>query len=244
MAMFRKLDNRTIISYKVITLSDLHIGGHMTIEPAEVDNPVIKNPDGMPIILGSSLKGVFRTEMEILLRGAKKDVCDIFDPTSRSGCNKCLVCLLFGGKDVTASICIKDATANSKKTLIRNSVAIDRKTRKGRDGGKFDIEVVPKGMTFSGTMTIENTKLGKYKNAKLGALLSLIRFFNSCSGCIGHAVSRGFGEVEVGVETINVLTAQDYLDGNYGGTSYVTGTSEYETLEADSILHWSEYMKA
>ncbi|MEA1985258.1 MAG: RAMP superfamily CRISPR-associated protein, partial [Euryarchaeota archaeon] len=130
--MFRKLETRAILHYKIVTRSDLHIGGHTTIEPAEVDNPVIKDTDGYPIIPGSSLKGVLRTEMERLLRSLGLDICDVFDNKNRGGCNECAVCCLFGGKDLASSIRIRDAVADHKRTLIRDGVAIDRKARKAR----------------------------------------------------------------------------------------------------------------
>ncbi|MCK4823313.1 hypothetical protein KA005_46605, partial [bacterium] len=188
--MFAKLENRVILQYKVTTISDLHIGGHTTIEPAEVDNPVIKNTEGYPIIPGSSLKGVLRTELERLLRGVEIDgVCtpDNLCNTKKNPVKECPICRVFGGAEMAASIRIKDATANHKRTLVRDGVAIDRPTRKARPGGKYETEVVPKGTVFTGNLTIENTGLKIYDHAKLGALLSLLRFFNSCSGSIGHA---------------------------------------------------------
>ncbi|WP_367343814.1 RAMP superfamily CRISPR-associated protein [Methanomethylovorans sp.] len=245
--MFERLDNRVIVNYEVVTRSDLHIGGHTTTEPADVDNPVIKNADSYPIIPGSSLKGVLRTEMERLLRGLNLDikVCDIFiSGKGRGGCNVCPVCKLFGGNELASSIRIKDATANSKRTMLRDGVAIDRKKRKAKDGGKYDIEVVPKGTLFTGTCTIENTKLGIYDHAKLGAFLSLLDFFNECSGSIGHASSRGFGEVKITVTDINLITAQDYLDGRYTGTNYAPGSPEYNELKDDAINDWSGYIKS
>jgi CRISPR/Cas system CSM-associated protein Csm3 (group 7 of RAMP superfamily) len=257
MKMFERLDNRVIVNYEVVTLSDLHIGGHTTTEPADVDNPVIKNADSYPIIPGSSLKGVLRTEMERLLRGLNMDikVCDIFiSGKDRGGCNKCPVCKLFGGNELASSIRIKDATANSKKTMVRDGVAIDRKKRKAKDGGKYDTEVVPKGTVFEGTCIIENTDLvienteldnKKYENfAKLGAFLSLLDFFNECSGSIGHASSRGFGEVKLNVKGINIITAQDYLDGNYTGKSYVPDSTEYRELKNNAVADWSKYIKS
>ena len=77
--MFERLDSRAIIQYTIKTTSDLHIGGHGTTAPASVDNPILKNNNDYPIIPGSSLKGVFRTEMERLLRGLKIDTCTIPD---------------------------------------------------------------------------------------------------------------------------------------------------------------------
>ncbi|MBC7086205.1 MAG: hypothetical protein H5T43_07570 [Methanomethylovorans sp.] len=247
MKMFERLDNRVIVNYEVVTLSDLHIGGHTTTEPADVDNPVIKNADSYPIIPGSSLKGVLRTEMERLLRGLNMDikVCDIFiSGKDCGGCNKCPVCKLFGGNELASSIRIKDATANSKKTMVRDAVAIDRKKRKAKDGGKYDTEVVPKGTVFTGICIIENTELGKCEHAKLGAFLSLLNFFNECSGSIGHASSRGFGEVKLNVKGINIITAQDYLDGNYTGKSYVPDSTEYRELKNNAVADWSKYIKS
>lgn len=240
--MFAKLENRVIAQYKVTTLSDLHIGGHTTIEPAEVDNPVIKNTEGYPIIPGSSLKGVFRTELERLLRGVGID--DVCTPSKLCEPKKeCPICRVFGGAEMAASIRIKDATADHKRTLVRDSVAIDRQTRKARSSGKYDTEVVPKGTVFEGTFTIENIGLGIRTHAKLGALLSLVDFFNSCSGSIGHAVSRGFGEVQIEIEKFNVITAQDYLDGKYEGIEILKESSEYTELKDDAIADWSEYIK-
>ncbi|RNI11911.1 CRISPR-associated RAMP protein [Methanohalophilus sp. RSK] len=245
--MFRKLVDRAILQYKVTTKSDLHIGGHTAVEPAEVDNPVIKNTEGYPIIPGSSLKGVMRTEVERLLKGLDIKVCDIFDNKQRGGCNECPVCYLFGGKDLASSIRIKDAVADHKKTSIRDGVAIDRQTRKARTGGKYDTEAVPRGTIFKGTITIENTGIESdgylYDHAKLGGLLGLIDFFNACSGNIGHAASRGFGEVEIEIEKLSLITAQDYLDGKYKGSEYSPQTDEYQDLKSNAAADWSKYVK-
>ena len=245
--MFAKLENRIIVQYKVTTKSDLHIGGHTTIEPSEVDSPVLKNTAGYPIIPGSSLKGVLRTELERLLRGLGVDgVCTPDNlcrtKNSKNKDKECPICLVFGGAEMAASIRIKDSTTKHKKTLIRDGVAIDRQNRKARKGGKYDIEVVPKGTVFTGTLSVENSGLGKCEHAKLGALLSLIGFFNSCSGSIGHAVSRGFGEVKIDVEKINVITAQDYLNGEYDGIEYLKDNLEYAELKSNAIADWSEYI--
>ncbi|MDK2833802.1 MAG: hypothetical protein PWR29_835 [Methanolobus sp.] len=244
--MFRKLDNRALIHYRIVAKSDLHVGGHTTIEPAEVDNPVIKNSDGVPIIPGSSLKGVLRTEMERLLRGLNTvKVCDIFDNKARGGCNECPVCNLFGGKDLASSIRIRDAIADSKKTLVRDGVAIDRQSRKAKPGGKYDTEVVPKGTVFTGILTIENTGLKDvYDKAKLGAFLSLTDFFNVCCGSIGHAVSRGFGEAEIHIDRINLITAEDYLEGRYEGREYASGTDEFADLKDQSRVDWAGAIKS
>jgi CRISPR-associated protein Csm3 len=243
MIMFEKLENRALLEYSITTQSDLHIGGHTTIQPAEVDNPVIKNSEGYPIIPGSSLKGVLRTEAEKLLKGLDITICDIFDNKSRGGCNVCPVCLLFGGKELASSIRIKDATAKNKKTFIRDSVAIDRKARKAKNGSKYDIEVVPKRTDFTGMITIENTGISAADCAKLGALLSIVDFFNACNGSIGHAASRGYGQVTIEINKISIVTARDYLEGRYEGTQSQKGTPDYDKLKTSAIKDWSNYLK-
>ena len=56
-----KLTGKLIISGKIKTLTGLHIGGSKTaLEIGGVDLNVIKTPDGVPFIPGSSLKGKMR----------------------------------------------------------------------------------------------------------------------------------------------------------------------------------------
>ncbi len=245
--MFEKLESRALIQYTIKTKSDLHIGGHGTTAPAEVDSPVLKNDGDFPIIPGSSLKGVLRTEMERLLKGLKIDACTVPDvcmSPRRKVESECPVCMLFGGAELAGSIRIKDATANSKKTVIRDGVAIERKTRKAKGGAKYDIEAVPQGTEFYGEVTIENLDVKDNRNAKLGAFLSLVDFFNSCSGGIGHATSRGFGQINIGIDNFKIITAEDYLSGKYDGAVYSSGKTEFNTMKEEAIASWSAYLKS
>lgn len=230
--MFEKLDKRIIIGYKVIAISDLHVGGHESTAPAEIDNPVIKNSMSYPIIPGASLKGVLRTEMERLLRGldikaCKPDSKPYPDGLCESG-EECSICLLFGGREYAGSIRIRDATARTQRTTLRDGVSIDRKTRKAVEGRYYNIEVVPSGVEFDGEIVIENPGLDGFEYAKLGAFLSLVRFFNATGRTLGGAVSRGFGEILLVPTRIREITAEDYLNGNYNGneTHHIDVTDE------------------
>jgi CRISPR/Cas system CSM-associated protein Csm3 (group 7 of RAMP superfamily) len=248
--LFEKLESRALINYTIKTISDLHIGGHGTTAPAEVDSPVLKNNQDCPIIPGSSLKGVLRTEMERLLKGANIDTCTVPDVCKskrggsviRGDLPECPVCLLFGGGALAASIRIKDATANSKKTRIRDGVAIERTTRKAKSVAKYDIETVPAGTEFYGEIVLENPSISENKNAKLGGLLSLIEFFSQCAGSMGSATSRGFGQIHIIIDDVRIITAQDYLTGNYDGTVYPHGKPEFEDLQKQAIKNWSRYL--
>lgn len=244
--MFEKLDNRALIQYIIKTKSDLHIGGHGTTAPADVDNPVLKNNKDYPIIPGSGHKGILRTEMERLLKGLGIDTCtipDVCKSKTRKVDRECPVCMLFGGAELAGSIRIKDATANRKKTIIRDGVAIERKTRKAKSGAKYDIEAVPRGTEFYGDVIIENLDIYEHKNAKLGAFLSIVDFFNACSGGIGHATSRGFGQVNIEIDNFRIITAEDYLSSNYDGVIYSSGKPEFNIIKEQAVESWIMYLK-
>ena len=327
--MFEKLEKRIIIDYKVIAISDLHVGGHESTAPAEVDNPVIKDSRGYPIIPGSSLKGVLRSEMERLMRGLGERACtpdNLCDPrevhlfswsdvpgndnvrllkflmndygiiwaenaeirksddsktiyvsndensaeivideiagaatlkvdddrthvlkiNKKNGksnicrdVKECTICLLFGGREYAGSIRIRDATATTQRTTMRDGVSIDRKSRKAAENRYYGIEVVPSGVEFNGELMIENPKLValnpesvEFEYAKLGAFLSLVRFFNATGRALGGAVSRGFGEVLLVPTRIREITARDYLNGDYNGSK----TPQYMDLTDELIV--------
>lgn len=243
--MFNALESRTIIEYSITTKSDLHIGGVGSTAEGAVGSPVLKNPRGLPIIPGSSLKGVLRTELERLLKGLGiPDICTVPSVCGKPGTpnadKTCPVCQLFGGMNLAGSVRIHDAVTSSRQVVIRDHVAIDRKVRKAKDTAKFDLQAVVKGAVFNGNLVIENLDLwspdGKkpYTQAKLGGFISLIAFFNACSGKIGGSVSRGYGEIEIKIDSIRILTAQDYLKGKYQGTPVTNNDS--------AIKAWQQYL--
>jgi len=261
--MFKKLDKRLIIDYDVLAVSDLRIGGYESTAPGEVDNPVIKNSEGYPIVPGSSLKGVLRTEMEKLLRSiiGEWNVCspdELCKSKESSRKEECPACLLFGGAEMAGSIRIRDATTNSQKTYIRDGVRIDRKKRKAADTAYYDIEVVPSGAVFKGEIMIENPDLNGNASAKLGALLSTIKFFNATSRTLGGAVSRGFGEVLIMPTRIREFIPNDYLEKNYNGIEIWKTNSDIKEIKEDlkqgkinngklelcfGIDEWKNYLK-
>jgi len=128
--------------------------------------------------------------------------------------------------------------------VIRDGVAIDRKTRKAKGSAKYDIEAVPQGTEFDGDITIENLALDGNKNAKLGAFLSLVDFFNSCSGGLGHATSRGFGQVYIRIDNFRIITAMHYLSGNFDGSVYSPKKPEFDMVKEEAIASWSAYLRS
>lgn len=68
MALFFRFDNRTVISATLIMETPLAVGARLSLLPAGTDLPVIRTPEGLPFVPGSSLKGVVRAHTERLLR--------------------------------------------------------------------------------------------------------------------------------------------------------------------------------
>lgn len=67
--MFDKFINRYILRGIVVAEKPIHIGkGQEGFNPTEVDSPVLKDSNGMPLIPGSSLKGVLRSTVERILQ--------------------------------------------------------------------------------------------------------------------------------------------------------------------------------
>lgn len=85
MTMFDRFESRYVFKGMLTSASGLHIGGGEISSVTASDNPVQKNHDGSPYIPGSSLKGVMRSSLEALLRGAESDFwsCDM---VSGKGC--------------------------------------------------------------------------------------------------------------------------------------------------------------
>ncbi|MEM0060719.1 MAG: RAMP superfamily CRISPR-associated protein [Fervidicoccaceae archaeon] len=254
--MFERLEKRIVVEYEVKAESDLHIGSGGSTTPNSVDLPVIKNAEGYPIIPGSSLKGVLRSELQKLLNTQFGEL-SIDAYASKSDTNPQHVrkaemhtSELFGGeivvqedgknivRSVAGSIRVRDAKANAKKTRIRDGVKININTRKAEGGAKFEIEVVPSRTLFNGEIYIENPRLGDKEYGKLGALLATIDFFNATTRALGGATSRGFGEVEIVVKKVKEFTPEDYLAGNLNGNELE------EKVLKEAKEQWKEYILA
>jgi CRISPR/Cas system CSM-associated protein Csm3 (group 7 of RAMP superfamily) len=68
----------------------LSVGARLSLEPTGTDLPVVKGPDGLPFIPGSSIKGTVRSQAERILRTVNRRpdlwACDPFaDPCVSGG---------------------------------------------------------------------------------------------------------------------------------------------------------------
>ncbi|MGQ9654648.1 MAG: type III CRISPR-associated RAMP protein Csx7, partial [Thermodesulfobacteriota bacterium] len=83
MNAFERFENRTWIQATLDMETALAVGSRLSLEPTGTDMPVVKGPDGLPFIPGSSNKGVVRFQAERILRAINRRpdlwACDPFD---------------------------------------------------------------------------------------------------------------------------------------------------------------------
>lgn len=179
--LFDVFDNRTIVTGELVALDPIHIGSSAkeSLNPIELDSPVLKDASGNPVIPGSSIKGVVRSQFERVMRSlvpGKQGSCGVFGEenclTNQDKTNlakepeklyekSCQTCRLFGGIAVAGKLRFKDASyipQNGKACQYekRDGVGIDRDTGAAQRGVKYDFEVVPRGSRFQFALIAEN----------------------------------------------------------------------------------------
>jgi len=82
--MFEVFTNRVILCATLEMETALSVGSHLSFEPIGTDLPVMKLPDGLPFIPGSSIKGAVRALSERILRSINRRLefwaCNPLDP--------------------------------------------------------------------------------------------------------------------------------------------------------------------
>ena len=220
--LFDKFISKTIVKGDVVAVKPVHIGVKESgIEPIATDSPVLKDSRGLPVIPGSSLKGVLRSRVEAILSnpGLKEwRACNIVDRenaclkneyiekirTQSKGDNKvlaediyeksCDVCKLFGSNFMASKIHLMDMYFRGEEIEyeIRDGVGIDRDTETSRTSAKYDFEVVPAGAVFEFQITAENLD---EKQEKLFELI--LKLLREGELSVGGMVSRGFGLIRL-----------------------------------------------
>jgi len=163
-------------------------------------------------IPGSSLKGIFRSYVERVLRTksgeGKEGACNLFNDNY---CGKklekerdsaeiykssCRACKIFGNTKLKGRIAFGDAyPIGDVRTETRYGVAISRLTHAVAQG-PFDMEVMVSG-SFSSRIYLENFEIWQ-----LGLLALVFQGLNDGLVRVGFGKNRGFGEVETKMERI------------------------------------------
>ena len=221
--LLHKFENKFIIEGKLKALTALHIGsGKQTYSPQDVDNMVIRNANtNEPFIPGSSLKGVLRSYLEMMLpniEGYEKCCIVTENPCLDQKTNKdylkkvkndyksdakglaeelykglCPICKLFGSQVMASKLQIKDAMMSNKVPVEkRDGVGINRDTGTAADRVKYTFECVSEGAEFEFLMTVDNLE-PKYEKM----LRILLHLLESGELTVGGKKSIGLGTLQL-----------------------------------------------
>ena len=197
-----KLIETKIVKGTIRLETGLHIGGSKsTLDIGGLDSPVIKTPQGVPYIPGSSLKGKIRS-----LLGITEGSVDVKTDSE-------LMIKMFGTSDkekVTITrLIFRDAMldeADFEKVFTKNNAVLDtafteakyentmdRKSGTTQKGGLRQVERVPAGATFKLEVVVNKFDVDTEDLvAKLKEGISLLE-----NNYLGGSGSRGYGKVKI-----------------------------------------------
>jgi len=213
----------------ITTLSPLHIGQSDWIGNDESIAEVMKfqkDQENIPYIPGSTIKGVFRTHLERILRNSKLYyACDPIShscsgdlklKTSKADSGLCLACFMFGNTQFKGEISFTDFLPDSNVNLLqKTSTAITRDNGVAKRGALRTVECISPRTKFYGKIIINSDNL-LYK----GYLAAVIQDLNRQFITIGAFGSKGFGEIKI--------DAKKYL-------KWSPGEINPEVVEIDSL---------
>ncbi|MHA1766093.1 MAG: type III CRISPR-associated RAMP protein Csx7, partial [Promethearchaeota archaeon] len=207
---FDKLICRFIIKGWLTNLTQLHVGtGRDESQFNVIDNPLIRikyEDEDLPYIPGSTLKGIFRNEIERYLRSIndKEEICYPYDP---NGCNSkkiseiCSACKIFGNTQLGSHFLISDAILDKGKgifsgTIIKPGNAIDRITGTAKSGALYFLETIQPGACFRFEFQIHNIDL-KISDKLSNAIKYILRELTAGNLQIGGRRSIGLGKIKI-----------------------------------------------
>lgn len=200
-----KLIETKVIKGTIVLETGLHIGGSKSsLDIGGLDSPVIKTPQGVPYIPGSSLKGKIRS-----LLGIKEGSVDVLNDSD-------LLVKMFGssakGKETISRLIFRDALLDqqdfnevfieksaildTKFTEAKYENTIDRKSGTTKRGGLRQIERVPAGAKFTFEIVVNryeyNGKQDDDFSVKLKEGFKMLE-----DNYLGGSGSRGYGKVKI-----------------------------------------------
>ena len=228
--LFDVFDNRTIVTGELVALDPVHIGSSAkeSLNPIELDSPVLKDAAGNPVIPGSSIKGVARAQFERVMRSlmpGKSGSCGVFgqenclDPNDKKQKGitpeqlyekSCQTCRLFGGIAVAGKLRFKDASyimqdGKNCRYEKRDGVGIDKDTGAAKQGVKYDFEVIPRGSRFRFTLVAENLDDEQKKQLEFVVALLEGTLIPGDYLAFGGKTTRGLGRMQL--ENVHIEAA-------------------------------------
>ena len=184
-----------------------------SLDPTSADNTYLafyKDGKQVPVIPGTSIKGVFRSNAEAYIRALGLGVCDVLNNPCGNIINKeqrqqrkkydvvekyarsCPICKVFGTTTMKSRANFYDAFPDGEfKIGKRTSVGIDRITGASRRGALFDFEYV-EYCDFKSQIKLKN-----FFPWQLKLIFDLFDRVNDGLIAFGGLTSKGFGRIEV-----------------------------------------------
>lgn len=232
--LFDVFDNRTVVTGELVALDPIHIGSSAkeSLNPIELDSPVLKDAAGNPVIPGSSIKGVVRSQFERVMRSLfpeKTGSCGVFGTENCLTADdrkmltpeklyekSCQTCRLFGGIAVAGKLRFKDASYISQNGRAcqyekRDGVGIDRDTGAAAGSAKFDFEIVPRGSRFRFSLIAENLDPEQQKQLKFIVALLEGTLIPDDYLAFGGKTTRGLGRMQLEQTSIETVDRDSIL---------------------------------
>lgn len=219
--------NKVVLDISLKLVSPLLIkSGSISRNPALPDMQFVrtyKKSGETLYIPGSSLKGVFRSWQERMLRSINSDwTCDIIEDSCADDIGdkeistqiykkSCKTCKMYGNTKLKGRVTMLDAYPIEKiQTEIRYGVAISRLSQ-GVAQGPFDMEVAVSGK-FKTEILIENFEIWQ-----LGCIALVMKGINSGIIRIGFGKNRGFGQVLMNISGLEYRFVGSLNDSKMAG---------------------------
>jgi CRISPR-associated RAMP protein (TIGR02581 family) len=218
--MLRKLLNQCAFTIRLETEEPLLVmsGDSVVNGPDMTFVRTHREGSAEPFIPGSSLKGVLRSHAERIARTLQaKSVCGVFGGAEIPGCGSrlseakdasdyrrsCPACRLFGsllwkGRFSTGDAYLVDDDRDVQPEL-RDGVGIDRISGGAARGAKFDLEVMPAGVSFRTEFDLVN-----FEAWQLGWIAYVVRDLTEARLRVGAGTSRGLGRVRGHLESVDL----------------------------------------
>ena len=206
--MFEKVQNECIASFDITVCGPLLIGGTniSSIDPTVADDRTLmsrKNGKLVPVLPGSSIKGVFRNAVcwDYVKKHNKEKMPDNLDDID-------FVKGIFGNADDNtkrkSKISFFDAYAKDGfKLAVRHSASINPLTQATINGALFDTEYMSSGSFEAGF------KFVNFKPEEMKAVLKVFEGINEGFVRFGGRTSRGFGKVKVENFSLKITEGYD-----------------------------------
>ncbi len=231
------LSERVILECSIKTKEPLHVGaGKEDIEIREIDQPIVLNKNGKPIIPGSTIKGFLRNFIASLLLAHKSQLEKLninigsvkieipLDKINEKYILNPLNILIdkvlpdelspleyvFGAPNFASLIKVSEAeTAENILIGYRTHVSIDQAKGKAREWALVSVEYVPKGTEFKFNIHYDKLDDPILDDAnKLFLLLAKI-LMDGYEDFIGGWKSRGYGLVKIKCSEIKRIKIRD-----------------------------------